>query len=80
MQIFVMTMTGETITINIEQTDTIYDIKHKINEKKGWDIQKQQLILPTGITADNAQKIEEYDLKENVSIHLIINHSNSNND
>ena len=33
MQIFVKTLTGETITIDVEPSDTIYEVKLKIQEK-----------------------------------------------
>ena len=34
-QIFVKTLTGKTITLDVEQTDTIENVKQKIQEKEG---------------------------------------------
>jgi ubiquitin len=35
MQIFVKTLTGKTITLEVESTDTIEKIKAKIQDKEG---------------------------------------------
>ena len=35
MQIFVRTLTGKTITLSVEQTDTIETVKAKIQDKEG---------------------------------------------
>ena len=35
MQIFIKTLTGKTITLDVEATDTIESVKAKIQEKEG---------------------------------------------
>ena len=35
MQVFVKTLTGKTITVDLEHTDTIADVKEKIRAKEG---------------------------------------------
>ena len=37
MQIFVKTLTGKTITLEVEPTETIDDVKSKIQDKEGRD-------------------------------------------
>lgn len=71
MHIFVKTLTGKTETFNVNQSDTVKDIKEKIQEKNGVSTNKQRLIF-TGKQLEDHQTMEQYNIKKDSTLHLML--------
>ena len=59
MQIFVKTLTGKTITLDLEPSSSIDDVKTKIQEKDGVPVDQQRLIWG-GKTLEDGRTLSDY--------------------
>ena len=70
-QIFVINLTGKTLSLEINSTDLILNLKYKLEEREGVPISQQRLVMGRKHLKD-ALSISDYNIQKGCTVHLLL--------